>query len=198
VPFLDSHPDLCSLLDDPRIHGPASRGPWSHPDAAQHILYGGSLIVSDMEIWKMLRNRRLSSPAAIGLAAGLLGEDFNLMGSDGNYYAGDTQWHSDGGHAPDDPMHIKIAFYLDTLTAKTGALRLIPGSHKLGDAYATALGEVTSAAKVQEALGFASGAEVPAVAIGIGRIVASYYLLMHCIPKTLIYWVLIFLKRQCD
>ncbi len=39
VPFLDSHPGLCSLLDDPRI---------------------------------------------VGLATALLGEDFNLMGSDGN------------------------------------------------------------------------------------------------------------------
>ena len=39
VPFLDSHPGLCSLLDDPRI---------------------------------------------VGLATGLLGEEFNLMGSDGN------------------------------------------------------------------------------------------------------------------
>lgn len=39
VPFLDSHPGLCSLLDDPRI---------------------------------------------VGLATALLGEEFNLMGSDGN------------------------------------------------------------------------------------------------------------------
>ena len=45
VPFLDSHPNLCSLIDDPRI---------------------------------------------IGLADGLLGPEWNLMGSDGNYYAGDT------------------------------------------------------------------------------------------------------------
>jgi len=113
VPFLDSHPRLCSLLDDPRI---------------------------------------------VGLATALLGEDFNLMGSDGNCkpllvkshhnastasvrillllaaaepcsashggsvadYAGDTQWHSDGGHAVGDPIHIKIAFYLDHLTRDTG------------------------------------------------------------------------------
>ena len=56
VPFLDSHPNLVSLVDDPRIDG---------------------------------------------LATSLLGEEWNLMGSDGNYYAGDTQWHSDGGHARD-------------------------------------------------------------------------------------------------
>ena len=29
----------------------------------------------------------------------LLGDDFNYMGSDGNYYVGDTGWHSDGWQA---------------------------------------------------------------------------------------------------
>lgn len=32
------------------------------------------------------------------IATQLLGEDFNYMGSDGNYYVGDTGWHSDGWH----------------------------------------------------------------------------------------------------
>ena len=61
------------------------------------------------------------------------------MGSDGNFYVGDTGWHSDGGHGHGDPMHIKIAFYLDALTGDTGSLRVIPGSHRLGDHYADAL-----------------------------------------------------------
>ena len=38
----------------------------------------------------------LDDPRINGILAGLLGENFNYMGSDGNYYAGDTQWHSDG------------------------------------------------------------------------------------------------------
>ena len=123
VPFSDSHPNLVSLIDDPRIDG---------------------------------------------LATGLLGDEWNVMGSDGNYYAGDTQWHSDGGHARGDPMHIKIAFYLDTLTRDTGALRLIPGSHLLGDSYADALNPVTAASRLPDfdtkEAGI-SGRDVPAVAI---------------------------------
>ena len=123
VPFFDSHPNLVSLIDDPRIDG---------------------------------------------LATGLLGDEWNVMGSDGNYYAGDTQWHSDGGHAREDPMHIKIAFYLDTLTRDTGALRLIPGSHLLGDSYADALNPVTAASRLPDfdtkEAGI-SGRDVPAVAI---------------------------------
>ena len=75
----------------------------------------------------------------LAIAKTLLGDDFNYMGSDGNFYVGDTGWHSDGGHGPNDPMHIKIAFYLDELTGDTGSLRVIPGSHRLGDHYADAL-----------------------------------------------------------
>ena len=75
----------------------------------------------------------------LAIAKTVLGDDFNYMGSDGNFYVGDTGWHSDGAHGPDDPMHIKIAFYLDTLTGDTGSLRVIPGSHRLGDHYADAL-----------------------------------------------------------
>ncbi len=72
-----------------------------------------------------------------GIANSLLGDDFNYMGSDGNYYAGDTRWHSDGWHP--ETLHIKIAFYLDELTRDTGCLRVIPGSHKRDDVYADAL-----------------------------------------------------------
>src|SRR5690349_18565425 len=76
----------------------------------------------------------LDDPRIIGIATSLLGEDFNYMGSDGNYYVGDTRWHSDGWHK--EILHIKIAFYLDPLTANTGALRVIPGSHRIGDQFA--------------------------------------------------------------
>ncbi|HYE07712.1 MAG TPA: phytanoyl-CoA dioxygenase family protein [Planctomycetota bacterium] len=92
VPFIDQHPVLCGLLDDPRVHG---------------------------------------------VATSILGEDFNYMGSDGNFYTGDTGWHSDGAHK--GIRFIKIAFYLDPLTPETGALRVIPGSHRVGDRYSDQL-----------------------------------------------------------
>lgn len=76
----------------------------------------------------------LDDPRIHGIATSLLGDDFNYMGSDGNYYVGDTPWHSDGWHPK--TLHIKIAFYLDPLTRDTGALRVIPGSHRLGDHFA--------------------------------------------------------------
>src|SRR5580698_6994812 len=71
----------------------------------------------------------LDHPRIEGLAASLLGDEFNYVGSDGNYYAGDTGWHSDGFHTVG--RFIKIALYLDPVSRNTGALRVIPGSHRL-------------------------------------------------------------------
>lgn len=104
----------------------------------------------------------LDDPRILDIATTLLGDDFNYMGSDGNYYVGDTGWHSDGGHKAGDPRHIKIAFYLDHLTRDTGALRVIPGSHLLfGDSYADVLQK--DIRQSQDLWGI-HGRDVPAVA----------------------------------
>jgi len=59
----------------------------------------------------------------------ILGEDFNYLAGDGNYYTGDTGWHSDGEHARG--LYVKAALYLDPVTSETGALRVIPCTHRL-------------------------------------------------------------------
>ena len=102
----------------------------------------------------------LDDPRIHGIAAGLLGDDFNYMPSDGNYYTGDTGWHSDGWHK--EHLHIKIAFYLDPLTRNTGCLRVIPGSHKVGDGFADSLQEQIQ--KSPETLGL-HGRDVPSLAL---------------------------------
>ncbi len=102
----------------------------------------------------------LDDPRIKGIATSLLGDDFNYMGSDGNYYAGDTGWHSDGRHA--DIRHVKIAFYLDALTKDTGCLRVIPGSHKMDDVYADSLQQhVGESSSVWDT----EGSDIPAVAL---------------------------------
>ena len=67
----------------------------------------------------------------------LLGPGFIWCESDGNYYVGDTAWHSDG-YADKKYMSMKMAFYLDPVAPETGCLRVIPGSHK---AFLTCIGE---------------------------------------------------------
>ena len=102
----------------------------------------------------------LDDPRILAIAKTLLGDNFNYMGSDGNFYVGDTGWHSDGGHRLEDPLHIKIAFYLDPLTRNSGALRVIPGSHLFGDLYADGLSQQVG--KSQETWQV-HGKDVPAV-----------------------------------
>ena len=126
----------------------------------------------------------LDDPKLLGVAGSLLGDDFNYWNSDGNLYASDTSWHSDGWERNHTTgrglLTIKLAFYLDSLTAESGSLRVLPGSHRHNDAYAerleAALGEgyrgtaaplAGSDPRAQGSVGAwgVDGAAMPAVAI---------------------------------
>lgn len=79
-------------------------------------------------------NERLRSlvddPRIDGIAAGLLGEDYNYLYSHCARFGGDTDWHPNQEAQP--YPFLQIAMYLDPVGADTGALRVIPGSHKSG------------------------------------------------------------------
>ncbi len=102
-----------------------------------------------------------------GIFSSLLGEDFVYLGSDGNFYVSDTNWHSDtdwSGKMRGKPPRIyyKMAFYLDPLTRNTGALRVIPGSHCYGDVFAES---VESAIRKSPENWGLKGSEVPSIAL---------------------------------
>jgi ectoine hydroxylase-related dioxygenase (phytanoyl-CoA dioxygenase family) len=67
-----------------------------------------------------------------GASQSLCGENCQLMGTEGNLHVGDTPWHGGGEeHNMTAVMpNVKIVFYVDRLTRDTGALRVIPGSHR--------------------------------------------------------------------
>ena len=102
-----------------------------------------------------------------GIGAGLLGEDFNFMSSDGNYFVGDTVWHSDGYMRAPGYCSLKLAFYLDSVGRDTGCLRVIPGSHRMGEAYAEAVHETipTSGSNHTEENWGIAGNEVPSLVL---------------------------------
>ena len=108
----------------------------------------------------------LDDPQIDGIASSILGEDYNYTASDGNFYVGDTEWHSDGyGHSK--YLSIKMAIYLDPVSERTGCLRVIPGSHIVGDVFGDALHKGAPGSKEprQEELWGIKGSQVPAVPI---------------------------------
>ena len=98
------------------------------------------------------------------IASSLCGEDFNYFSGDGNYYVGDTSWHSDGYNTRIVRM-IKIAFYLDPVKENTGALRVIPGSHITNDTFANLLESHLKGTDEAPSLFGITGDQIPAVAL---------------------------------
>lgn len=105
----------------------------------------------------------LDDPRIHDIAASLLGDDFNYTSGDGNFYVGDTRWHSDG-YDGKRLLSIKIAFYLDRVTESTGCLRVIPGSHRVGDAWCDRLEREV---RQSEELWGIPGSMVPAVPLEV-------------------------------
>ena len=70
----------------------------------------------------------LEDPRFYKIAEQLYGEDVFGIASDANRYVGDTKWHPDTQSV--HQYGIKFAFYLEPVDAETGALRVLPGSHK--------------------------------------------------------------------
>ena len=115
----------------------------------------------------------LDDPRIEGIASSLLGDDFNYTGSDGNFYVGDTGWHSDWrwpeerGTNNRQYLSIKMAFYLDPVTRDSGCLRVVPGSHLVGDGFADVLQDTIGNREAggSDALFAVHGSEVPAFAL---------------------------------
>jgi len=100
--------------------------------------------------------RILDLPQIDAVISSLLGPDWNYYSSDGNLYSGDTSWHSDSDWC--FGTCIKVPLYFDEIDAGSGALRVIPGSHRRGPGVWTAV----EAGNSQQLFGI-PGAEVPCV-----------------------------------
>ena len=70
----------------------------------------------------------LEDPRLCTVAEQLYGDDTLGLMADANRYVGDTNWHPDTHSF--QQFGVKFAFYLEPVSPETGALRLIPGSHR--------------------------------------------------------------------
>ncbi len=73
------------------------------------------------------------------IVRGLIGDGFQLIGSDGNIYDCGTRWHTDLTGLPYNCRNVKIIFYFDVMRAGQDAFRIIPGSHHHTDQFAKKL-----------------------------------------------------------
>ena len=96
-----------------------------------------------------------------GIFASLLGDDYTYLGSDGNFYSGGHRLAFRRRLAPVPSVSTRWHFTLTRLTADTGAVRFIPGSHRYGELYAETVQQNISSLEETYAL---DGPSVPAVA----------------------------------
>jgi len=80
-------------------------------------------------------SRLLDDRRVVGIVRSLLG-DYEYAESDGNLFDCESTWHSDIYGASLDVHHVKLSFYLDTLRADSGAIRVIPGTNIFTESFA--------------------------------------------------------------
>lgn len=134
-----------------------------------HNFRKGSVIVGFLGHSELLASL-LDDHRVQSILTGLLGEDYNYLTSAGNRYVGSTGWHSDTemDHKwPGDLKSLNLSFVLDPTSPETGALRIIPGSHYVGDKYTEMLKEHVGSMKEDtvEALWGIKRDEVPSIPI---------------------------------
>ena len=97
------------------------------PDDAGHdrkIRHGESLMDANTPFITSL----IDDPRLADAAEQLLDKPVIPVATDANYFVGDTGWHVDNPNL--DYAGIRFISYLEPLDAVTGALRVIPGSHR--------------------------------------------------------------------
>lgn len=131
--FADQAQDLQQAFDE--LYQQEQAVDWvheAHYNKSRHIVFNAA------EKHPLLR-QLITEPNLDSVFSDLLGNDYNYNASEANIFTGDTYWHSDIYGCHFKYRYVKALMYLDPLTAKTGALCVIPGSHLFGDQYANKL-----------------------------------------------------------
>lgn len=131
------------------------------------------------------RHERLKAverdPRVLGAVASLLGPDYEVKAADGNLFYCDTSWHADMYGSPLNQFHVKLSLYLDPIDHRSGAIRLIPGTHYFRTPFATRLRQtLQEPGKIEEIYGIAPE-EVPSWTLPSepGDMVVWNYRLIH-------------------
>ncbi|MFF7472120.1 phytanoyl-CoA dioxygenase family protein [Streptomyces sp. NPDC008092] len=94
---------------------------------------GGAGVSRIAERSEVLQEALLAEDRCPRLARRLLGTDVVYVGSAGVRHDGAVGWQREGGHRA--LRLIEIVQFLEPLSARTGALRIIPGTHRRGGSW---------------------------------------------------------------
>lgn len=151
--------DIDEIVDDfDRVMADPSH--W-HVETHERIHFGRRRVTVPGVVDKGERLRRLrKDPRILGIVQSVLGPEHQWGDSDGNEFYCETSWHNDTYGADLSRTNIKITFYLDPTTAESGAVRVLPGSHRVDEDYGS-----TVRAQLREPDGVlpAYGVEGPAI-----------------------------------
>lgn len=123
-----------------------------------------------------------------GVLASLMGDDYQYWASEISYCAGDTPWHTDSPIQADWRMAswFQILVYPDALDGDSGALRVLPGSHRYDDRYGADIQRGILAADASAWVDpcdhwGVTGAMVPAVTLSSqpGDVIIINYMVAH-------------------
>jgi ectoine hydroxylase-related dioxygenase (phytanoyl-CoA dioxygenase family) len=138
-----------------------------HPRMETYVeLHGAErrLIIPQFVTKHPTLNRLLEDSRVVAIVTSLLG-DYEYAESDGNMFDCESFWHSDTYGAPMGIHHVKLSFYLDTLRADSGAIRVIPGSQHFKESFAKALRKgFREPAEIEDQFGVAAR-DIPSVAL---------------------------------
>tara|TARA_R110002124_G_scaffold50117_8_gene146214 strand:- start:808 stop:1527 length:720 start_codon:yes stop_codon:yes gene_type:complete len=110
-------------------------------------------------------NALKSDPRVTGIADSVLGDDWEYAESAGDQLECETTWHRDTYGTPLTQFSIKLLFYMEPLTAATGALRVLPGTNYFqGDYVKDVLRGHGFPDRMQDVFGVPANA-IPAVAV---------------------------------
>lgn len=109
-----------------------------------------------------------ADPRLAALPEGFLGPGAVPVVDLANLYSCDVHWHSDTMTKVVPRRHVALMLYLDPLGADTGALRVLPGSHRPGPYRDALSAEVMRASEdpIQEVFGMPTR-QLPAVVLDV-------------------------------
>jgi ectoine hydroxylase-related dioxygenase (phytanoyl-CoA dioxygenase family) len=116
-----------------------------------------------------------------GIVGALMPNGYEYSESDASCFYCETSWHHDSFGAPIERYHVKLSFYLDPLSADSGAIRVIPGTHHHQTGFARRLRRgLRTAQSIPETYGV-DGRDIPAWTIDSepGDVIVWNYRTMH-------------------